>query len=287
MKITYLSKPKGFTLIELLVVISIIALLAAILFPVFSRARENARRSSCQSNLKQIGLGLLQYSQDYDETLPAPRYSTSNGGFWEAGGFINSSGGNVNYFWTDAIMPYVKSNQVFLCPSHTGNRARFRPSTDFPTQNGGAWGGTNDLGSYIINAAYKKNTDDTATPPVSFYGNNSDFYTTRLAKVGSATTTAWVMDGVGEDWGGAPWMVWDNAGSRSAATVAGVRQFPGTGTENVIVERHLETINTLFVDGHVKAMKMTDLTAEKAVPGSGQGCSATCTLSPMLTIEDD
>jgi prepilin-type N-terminal cleavage/methylation domain-containing protein len=61
----------AFTLIELLVVIAIIAMLAAILFPVFGRARENARRSSCQSNLKQIGLGIMQYTQDYDERLPA------------------------------------------------------------------------------------------------------------------------------------------------------------------------------------------------------------------------
>src|ERR1043165_2296074 len=60
----------GFTLVELLVVIAIIALLSAILFPVFSRARENARRSSCQSNLKQLGLGILQYTQDYDEKFP-------------------------------------------------------------------------------------------------------------------------------------------------------------------------------------------------------------------------
>src|SRR5689334_5202516 len=63
------AKP-GFTLIELLVVIAIIAILAAILFPVFARARENARRASCQSNLKQIGLGIMMYTQDYDETFP-------------------------------------------------------------------------------------------------------------------------------------------------------------------------------------------------------------------------
>lgn len=61
---------KGFTLIEILVVIAIIALLAAILFPVFARARENARRTSCASNLKQIGLGIMQYTQDYDERMP-------------------------------------------------------------------------------------------------------------------------------------------------------------------------------------------------------------------------
>ena len=71
------SSKKAFTLIELLVVIAIIAILAAILFPVFARARENARRASCQSNLKQIGLGLIQYSQDYDEQL-TPAWSGSN-----------------------------------------------------------------------------------------------------------------------------------------------------------------------------------------------------------------
>jgi prepilin-type N-terminal cleavage/methylation domain-containing protein len=64
------SAGSGFTLIELLVVIAIIAILAAILFPVFARARENARRASCASNLKQISLGLMQYSQDYDERFP-------------------------------------------------------------------------------------------------------------------------------------------------------------------------------------------------------------------------
>ena len=93
----------AFTLIELLVVIAIIAILAAILFPVFARARENARRSSCQSNLKQIGLGVLQYVQDYDE-----RYPTGNAG---TAAFGNRRG------WAGNIYPYVKSKQIFVCPS--------------------------------------------------------------------------------------------------------------------------------------------------------------------------
>lgn len=94
---------QGFTLIELLVVIAIIAILAAILFPVFARARENARRASCQSNLKQLGLGMLQYSQDYDESYPI-------GNSWAAGV-------NLGWGWASRIYPYVKSQQVYVCPS--------------------------------------------------------------------------------------------------------------------------------------------------------------------------
>ncbi|RYZ84238.1 MAG: DUF1559 domain-containing protein, partial [Moraxellaceae bacterium] len=101
----------AFTLIELLVVIAIIAILAAILFPVFGRARENARRSSCQSNLKQIGLGIAQYTQDYDEKYPAAKdaiaafqqYSAQDGA------------------WVDMVMPYIKSQQIFKCPSAIAN----------------------------------------------------------------------------------------------------------------------------------------------------------------------
>src|SRR5213075_380179 len=97
---------RGFTLIELLVVIAIIAILAAILFPVFARARENARRSSCQSNLKQIGLGALQYTQDYDELMVRTSYGASNGdGPRDAAG--------AKWQWMDAIYPYVKSSQIF------------------------------------------------------------------------------------------------------------------------------------------------------------------------------
>ena len=98
----------AFTLIELLVVIAIIAILAAILFPVFARARENARRSSCTSNLKQIGLGILQYAQDYDEKFPALR---NNSG---AAGAPNGDGNGGIFV---AIQPYLKSTQIMQCPS--------------------------------------------------------------------------------------------------------------------------------------------------------------------------
>lgn len=91
----------GFTLIELLVVIAIISLLAAILFPVFGRARDNARRSSCQSNARQIGFALVQYSQDYDEKYPAMYH------------------GGLGY-WNFIIQPYIKNTQIFDCPSVRG-----------------------------------------------------------------------------------------------------------------------------------------------------------------------
>ncbi|MGV3723500.1 MAG: DUF1559 domain-containing protein [Actinomycetota bacterium] len=108
------AHPRGFTLIELLVVIAIIAILAALLFPVFAQAREMARKASCQSNLKQIGTAIQMYVQDYDETYPKAEFVDQNGwGAWPQNHFLWSS--------NRVIGPYTKNTGIFRCPSDAGN----------------------------------------------------------------------------------------------------------------------------------------------------------------------
>lgn len=125
---------KAFTLIELLVVVAIIAILAAILFPVFGRARENARRAACFSNLKQLGLGFMQYSQDYDEQFPPTGSATPS---------FNTTGAVINSIWDWSIAPYIgtkvnmlatvggttypaNATSIFSCPNDT-KRAKGTP----------------------------------------------------------------------------------------------------------------------------------------------------------------
>lgn len=134
----------GFTLIELLVVIAIIAILAAILFPVFAQAREKARQTACLSNTKQIGTGLIMYAQDYDEVLAgnstqAPNSTGGDAGYAAATniGFMDPDPTRVSRNWGRDLQPYIKNTQVYRCPNAIarsglsgGNTSDYRETTD-------------------------------------------------------------------------------------------------------------------------------------------------------------
>jgi prepilin-type N-terminal cleavage/methylation domain-containing protein/prepilin-type processing-associated H-X9-DG protein len=207
----------GFTLIELLVVIAIIAILAAILFPVFARARENARRASCQSNMKQIGLGIAQYTQDYDDKMtPIDRYT---------------SGSGVGGAWTNLLQPYVKSTQIFNCPSNT--------STTPIVGGGGA------LNDYIANGNW-------GTPQASFdYARPMDVtshvspYSVTARSLAEFTEPARTIT------------VAEYSGTKSDGFIWSTSATPAGVTGGLSPQNHLGVTNYLFGDGHVKALKPT------------------------------
>jgi len=243
---------QGFTLIELLVVIAIIAILAAILFPVFARARENARRSSCQSNMKQIGLGLLQYVQDYDEVLPPAWLKDSATIAGLSGGDGASSA--TQWKWMDAVQPYTKSEQIFNCPSHT------------TTQPYSMRSGVN-YGSYAINAAYAGTTTFGGVdpkPPASDYSSGGLFPVT-LASLEEPVTTVWAMDieknGTDDRFYRFIWTTANPTVNTSATPRTLVSPIASSGR---VVERHLDTTNVLYCDGHVKAVKIDALARTNA-----------------------
>jgi len=255
---------RGFTLIELLVVIAIISILAAILFPVFARARENARRSSCQSNMKQIGLGLIQYSQDYDEMLTRSHYGTS----------ANSPSTGTNWKWMDAIYPYVKSEQIFTCPSDSSTTSKYTY-----VQPGGATSSGN-LGSYAANST--RINIGAANQQIGPARDNDNV---SLSALQEPVTTLWVADmfndnaaSGGPAWGNHHRFIPTAFGGMTLNTTVSPRRLVRTGGFSAdIVERHLDTTNVLYTDGHVKAVKLDAIAKTNAAN----------TAYPMLSIEAD
>jgi prepilin-type N-terminal cleavage/methylation domain-containing protein/prepilin-type processing-associated H-X9-DG protein len=140
------TRKKGFTLIELLVVIAIIAILAAILFPVFAKARESGRKAACLSNMKQLALGMVMYATDYDDSLPNQIQAYNTNGL-----FFNGIG-----WWPDEIYPYVKNFQCFVCPSRPNEG--MTPATQVwgvQMEHGLGYG----INSFIMGGNYQSNTD--------------------------------------------------------------------------------------------------------------------------------
>ena len=215
---------KGFTLIELLVVIAIIAILAAILFPVFARAREKARQTSCLSNLKQLGLGLQMYAQDYDETA-CPTYYFVGGSWtdeyaWDFHIVDNVAGDGL-------LAPYTKSGQINRCPS-------FNVSSDATS--------SREYTGYAYNASYigGDSSNDGVTYTIT---------PTQLAKIQNPSETVLFAESAIWSTYGGTGKFWGNNYLRAPKDP----MFTDWGTGKVHF-LHNGTANVAYADGHVKAV---------------------------------
>lgn len=231
----------AFTLIELLIVVAIIAILAAILFPVFARARENARRSSCQSNLKQLGLAILQYTQDYDEryvppSIPFP--TICNAGAYEL------------------LDPYLKTQLILFCPSDVNKVFGSQWGCD---TSHAATAGIAPYGyySYLINSRLSDARDVNGAGQITSSGTGPFYGAITVSAVVRPTNTVLVTDGGADydatkaptDWTKDHQAIFlDPPGAGAAAAGLSHRAAP--------LPRHLETTNCLFFDGHVKALRI-------------------------------
>jgi prepilin-type N-terminal cleavage/methylation domain-containing protein/prepilin-type processing-associated H-X9-DG protein len=256
----------GFTLIELLVVIAIIAILAAILFPVFAQAREKARSTSCLSNMKQIGTALYMYTQDYDELYPRMDVCLSTPSPLNPNaspGCNNPWGQRMNHYkWPAWILPYIKNVDIFFCPSR--QRDAYAWNVDGEIYNG-----------YSLNLSLTGSMNDYGNPNRTGAFRNS-FTGGGLVGIESPAETFIIM----EHWFPGVWSYVTPGGSRiqTAYPLATREVWQRALKPNNQVDKraapHADGFNLAFVDGHAKWISV-DAFLASCPPGSEYIVSST------------
>jgi prepilin-type N-terminal cleavage/methylation domain-containing protein/prepilin-type processing-associated H-X9-DG protein len=233
-----MKKSQGFTLIELLVVIAIIAILAAILFPVFAKVREKARQTSCASNMKQLGLAEAQYSQDNDEIYSGAYFDTPVNG---------------RVVWTELLYPYTKSVGIYACPDSSTHMTNDNAGNCLANPN--TCGKGNGVTDYSYNAVSQYNIGNT----------NGDHAWNAVASIDQPTETIMLMDARGGN--GGFYNCWRTEETDIKGSFYG-NSWNGTNPVTSIIpqNRHTDGANYLWYDGHVKWMK-TSRKATTVYPG--------------------
>jgi prepilin-type N-terminal cleavage/methylation domain-containing protein/prepilin-type processing-associated H-X9-DG protein len=253
-----MNRKSAFTLIELLVVIAIIAILAAILFPVFAQAREKARQTSCLSNTKQLGTAMMMYVQDYDELYPRAQYcvapalvpgaeATSNTTCTFAGnasGQVTGGGQLMNHFkWYGWLYPYTKNMQIFRCPSRTIDEITWKQGGQIANGYALNLSVTGFAAGAFDNPSFQGGSIAGTARPAEQMLATEMFRSTIPAVVGTTTSTAWPHAQRER------WEVLLNVG------------VPAQSITPKSTAPHNEGMNLMYCDGHAKWMKATNFLA--------------------------